>query len=411
MSTSGAKFLDILGLVVCAGLVGWVSYRWLKKSDDPARLISKWVITGVMVVITWWIAASKIAASAGGLDYATAFVVVISCAICGIVLGITWGSNIGGFFGRQLGSLYDGGDVEVVPQPFYSIAEAKRKQGKYREAVAEIQKQLAKFPGDFPGRLMLAEIQAENLEDLAGAHMTIVRLLGEPNQSPVNLALALNRLADWHLKYGQDPDSAREALERILWMFPETEQAYLASQRIAPLTTPEMLAEKSEPRRIELGQYEQNLGLLDGSSLVKPPAQDPAAVASDLVKHLEQHPQDSEARETLAAIYVELYQRLDLATEQFEQLLAQPNLPARQAVHLLNMFADLQIKHAGDVTAASQVLQRIVDLFPRSAAAENAKKRMAYLQLELRSKKESKVLKLGSYEQNIGLKTRSGLTD
>jgi len=75
------------------------------------------------------------------------------------------------------------------------------------------------------------------------------------------------------------------------------------------------------------------------------------------------------------------------------------------------MFADLQIKHAGDVTAASQVLQRIVDLFPRSAAAENAKKRMAYLQLELRSKKESKVLKLGSYEQNIGLKTRSGLTD
>jgi len=177
------------------------------------------------------------------------------------------------------------------------------------------------------------------------------------------------------------------------------------------LTTPEMLAEKSEPRRIELGQYQQNLGLLDRSSVVKPPAEDPAAVASDLVKHLEQHPQDSEARETLAAIYVEHYQRLDLAAEQFEQLLAQPNLPARQAVHLLNTFADLQIKHAGDVTAASQVLQRIVDLFPRSAAAENAKKRMAYLQLELRSKKESKVLKLGSYEQNIGLKTRSGLTD
>jgi len=32
--------LDILGLVVCAGLVGWVLYRWLKKSDEPARLIS-----------------------------------------------------------------------------------------------------------------------------------------------------------------------------------------------------------------------------------------------------------------------------------------------------------------------------------------------------------------------------------
>jgi tetratricopeptide (TPR) repeat protein len=396
----------ILEIILCAGIIGWVLYRWLKKSDDPARLISKWAVTAVMGGITWWVAASNLTGAGG---YAAAFIVGITCAICGIVLGITWGANIADFFGRPLGGLYDGGGAEVVPQPFYSIAEAKRKQGKYLEAVAELRRQLAKFPGDFNGMLMLAEVEAENLKDLPGAQMTIERLLAEPNQSPVNLALALNRLADWHLKYGQDPDSAREALQRIIRLFPETEQAYLAGQRMAHLSTAEMLAEKSEPHLLKLGQYEQRLGLLDDSSVLKPPAEDPAATASLLVKRLEQHPQDSEARENLARIYAGHYQRLDLAADQVEQLLAQPNVPAKHAVHWLNLLADLQIKHAGDVAGARQALQRIVDLFPRSAASETAKHRMAHLQLELRAGKESQVVKLGSYEQNIGLKGRPRL--
>src|SRR6185503_15094517 len=273
----------VLEIILCAGIIGWVLRRWLKKSDDPARLISKWAVTAVMGGITWWVAKSN----AGGGGYGAAFIIGITCAICGIVLGITWGSNIADMLGRPLGGLYDGGDAEIVPQPFYSIAEAKRKQGKYLEAVAELRKQLAKFPGDFTGMLMLAEVEAENLKDLPGAQMTIERLFTEPNQSPVNLALALNRLADWHLKYGQDPDSAREALQRVISLFPNTEQAYLAGQRIAHLSTAEMLAEKSEPHRLKLGQYEQRLGLLDDSAVLKPPAEDPAATASLLVEHLD----------------------------------------------------------------------------------------------------------------------------
>ena len=97
--------------------------------------------------------------------------------------------------------------------------------------------------------------------------------------------------------------------------------------------------------------------------------------------------------------------------DQLEELLAQPNLPAKQAVHWLNLLADLRVRSAGDVAAAREALQRVVDLFPGSAAAENAKHRMAHLQLELRSGKSSQVVKLGSYEQNIGLKGRPGITD
>jgi tetratricopeptide (TPR) repeat protein len=402
-----SKLATILEIILCAGIIGWVLYRWLKKSDDPARLISKWAVTAVMGGITAWVAASN---SAGGGGYGAAFIIGITCAICGIVLGITWGSNIADLLGGPLGGLYDGGDAEIAPQPFYSIAEARRKQGKYLEAVAELRRQLAKFPGDFNGLLMLAEVEAENLKDLPAAQMTIERLVTDPNQAPVNVALALNRLADWQLKYGQDPDSAREALERIISLFPETEQAYLAGQRIAHLSTAEMLAEKSEPHRLKLGAYEQRLGLLDDSSVLKPPAEDPAATAGFLVKHLNEHPQDSEARENLARIYAAHYQRLDLAAEQVEELLLQPNVPAKHAVHWLNLLADFQIKHAGDVAGARQALQRIVDLFPQSAAAETAKNRMVHLPLELRARKENQVVKLGSYEQNIGLKGRPRLS-
>src|SRR5207247_1223857 len=171
-----SKISTVLEIILCAGIIGWVLYRGLKKSDDPARLICKWAVTAVMGGITAWVAASN---SAGG-GYGAAFIIGITCAVCGIVLGITWGSNIADFLGGPLGGLYDGGDSEVVPQPLYSIAEAKRKQGKYLEAVAELRRQLAKFPGDFTGMLMLAEVEAENLKDLPAAQMTIERLLTEP---------------------------------------------------------------------------------------------------------------------------------------------------------------------------------------------------------------------------------------
>ena len=411
MNWLSPKVSSLLEVVLCAGIIGWVLWRWLRKSDDPPRLISKWIISGVMVGATWWIAGRKIAGSAGGLDYAAAFVVAIACATCGIVLGLTWASDIAGLLGGALTGLFDGGDQEVEPAPFYSIAEARRKQGKYLEAIVEIRKQLARFPGDFTGTLMLADVQAENLNDLSGAQVTIERLLSESEPNAVSFSLALNRLADWQLKLGQDPDSARATLERVLQLFPATEQAYLASQRIAHLTSSEMLAEKKEPHRIKLGVYQDSIGLSREPMTVGPSAEDPAAVASKLVGHLEQHPLDSEAREHLALIYAEHYQRLDLATDQLEQLLAQPNLPDRQAVHSLHLLADLRVKHAGDLAGARQALQRVVDLFPQSAAAENAKNRLVQLQLELRSRTPSPVVKLGAYEQNIGLKGGPGVTD
>ena len=125
------------------------------------------------------------------------------------------------------------------------------------------------------------------------------------------------------------------------------------------------------------------------------------------MKHLAEHPQDSEAREKLALIYAHHYQRLDLAADQLEQLIQQPNQPAKQVVHWLNLLADLQLKYASDLVAARQALQRIIDQYPGLAAAENAQRRMDILKLELKGKEKGQAVALGSYEQNIGLKRRA----
>ena len=130
----------------------------------------------------------------------------------------------------------------------------------------------------------------------------------------------------------------------------------------------------------------------------------PAEVAGQLAKHLEQHPLDNEAREKLAMIYADHYQRLDLAADQLEQLITAPNQPGREVARWLNVLADLQLKHGADYDTIRQTLQRVIDLFPELAAAQLAQQRIELLRLELKGKEKSQVVKLGSYEKDIGLK-------
>ena len=84
-------------------------------------------------------------------------------------------------------------------------------------------------------------------------------------------------------------------------------------------------------------------------------------------------------------------------------MIEQPNQPGRLVVHWLNLLADLQIRSGAGFEAAQQTLQRIVDRDPDVAAAEIARHRLALLKLEMKAKDKSQAVKLGSYEQNIGL--------
>jgi len=392
--------LSVGSLLVVIVLVGWGMWLWLKKSDDPGELLFKWGISAVILAVLIFVVAPIVAK--GG--YAGAFVGVPAAATCGLGLAIVWRKNIAGLVANPIGALYDGGTAEADPQAFYSVAQAKRKRGQYNEAIAEIRKQLRKFPTDYTGQLMMAEIQAENLNDVPGAELTIERFCNQPGHAPRNIAFALNTLADWHLKYNLDADAARQDLQRVVDRLPNSEFALLAQQRIGHLASPEYMLSAHDRPRVHIPKGVQNLGLLQATSHLVPAGIDPAQQAQDYVRHLAQHPQDTEAREKLAVIYADHFQRLDLAADQLRQLIDQPNQPAKQVVHWLNLLADLQIRHGAAYEAVSPTLNQIIERYPNQAAADIARNRLDLLRLELKAKESKQPVKLGTYEQNIGLK-------
>lgn len=251
---------------------------------------------------------------------------------------------------------------------------------------------------------MIAEIFAENLNDLSAADLAIQRICNQKRHPTGSVVMALNALADWQMKYAQDREAARLALEKIIEFFPDSESSAIAAQRIAHLADPEhLLAAHDRPRYVVKAGV-QNIGLLPEDQQFKAPEENPAQQVADYVKHLEIHPLDTEAREKLAVLYANHYQRLDLAADQLEQLIGHREQPQSRVVRWLNLLADLQVLHGAPLETARATVQRIVDSFPETAAAHAAQSRLALLKLEYRKKEKSQTVKLGSYEQDIGLK-------
>ena len=390
--------LGLFGLLTVVCLIGWVVWRSIARADDPAKLAFKYVVTGLILGSGGWAVYDGVGFNIGG-----AFIVPFVCVAIGILMSLLWAPHIGAFLAKPLTSLFDGGETTVDLQPLYSVAESMRKRYKFKEAICEVQRQLEDFPTDVTGHMLLASIQAENLDDLPAAQITIERLCQQPGHSPPQIANAWNALADWHLKL-HDTDAARAALEQIIASLPDTDQARLAAQRIAHLASKAGLLAAHEHNPIEMREGVRDIGLLGGSFARPKSEQDPAEVAGQLVKHLEQHPLDNEAREKLAVNYAEHYQRLDMAANEIEQLVAIPNQPGKEVARWLNLLADLQLQHGADYETIRQTLQRVVDMFPELAAAQLAQQRIELLRLELKGKEKSQAVKLGSYEKDLGLK-------
>ena len=386
-------------LVIALGFIGWVFVRCLKRSDDPARLIFKWILTVPVVLgMLFWVGPLATQSEGG------AFIGVPLIAACGLVLTAIWRHNLAELAAKPFTSLFDGGSEPPTPKPAYSIAQSRQKKGNYLEAVAELRKQLDRFPTDVEGQMLLAQIQAEDLKDLQAAELTIERFCAQPGHARQNIVFALYSLADWHLQIGQDREAAQRDLQKVIDLFPESEFALGAAQRIAHLGSTEMLLAPEDRKKFVVTEGVRNLGLLHDWGHLKPAEANPEQLAAEYVKHLERHPLDTEAREKLAILYADHYGRLDMATGELEQMIGQPNQPGRLVVHWLNLLADLQVRHGADYEAVRETLQRIVDRAPDGAAAELARHRLALLKLEMKSKDKSQAVKLGSYEQNIGLK-------
>jgi tetratricopeptide (TPR) repeat protein len=394
-----AKVEAIVTYIALAAVFVFLAWQSIKKSEDPARTLFKWFLTlGVMAVIRW-----KALPMADGGGFA-AFAAIALAMICGLVMFVTWRQEIGALVARPFVSLYTGGDEPPEPRPFYSIARARQKQGRYADAILEVQKQLERFPMDFEGQMLIAEIQAQDLKDLAATEATIQALCQQPGHAPKNIAYALYSLADWNLKYAQDREAARRAFEQIIEMLPETEFALTASQRIAHLADPDMPMAQLEPKKFFVTEGVRSLGLAKNPVSFVPKEKDPGKLAAEYVNHLHEHPLDTDAREKLAVLYADHYQRLDMAGDQLEEMIGLPNQPAKQVVRWLNLLADLQLRSGADYETVKKTLERIIEQDPELAAAETARKRIGLLKLELKAKQQNQSVKMGTYEQNIGLK-------
>ena len=74
------------------------------------------------------------------------------------------------------------------------------------------------------------------------------------------------------------------------------------------------------------------------------------------LSQLESHPADTITREKLAVLYAEHFQRLDLAVDQLEQLIALPDETPKHVARWLNLLATLQINVGRDENAARNAL-------------------------------------------------------
>jgi hypothetical protein len=147
-----------------------------------------------------------------------------------------------------------------------------------------------------------------------------------------------------------------------------------------------------------------NVGLLDSTEFLKPQEVDPGRLAAAHVKHLETHPHDSEVREKLAAIYAHDFKRLDLATMELAQLINEPKHKPKQVAHWLNLLANYQVELGAEPVAVQTTLGKIIELYPDLPVADVARRRLARLENEFKGLRQSTSVKIGNYEQSIGLK-------
>ncbi len=389
--------LSLFGL----GFVGWVFWRSLKTSHDPAKLVFKWLLTGAVVWLE--LAVAVPAFGRGGFD-----AISVGLGLTGalaMVINIVWRHSIIELISKPLTNIFDGGSEPPEPKPVYSIALAKRKSNRPLEAIVVIREQLAKFPKDFEGVMLLANIQAEDLNDLPGAEITLNKFCGSPEAPDRQVVAALTQLADWHLKKAADVDAARAALQKIIERFPGSEVALRAEQRLAHLgETEKIILAQHDRQALAVPAGLKNIGLLDSTEFLRPKEIEPGKLAAAYLKQLEQHPHDSEVREKLAQIYAHDFQRLDLATMELAQLINEPRHSPKQVAHWLNLLANVQVELGAEVETVTATLEKIVEQFPDSPMAEQAQRRLARINLEFKSKKETPGVKLGVYEQNIGLK-------
>lgn len=223
--------LSGLGLVFCL----WLFYCAMKRSQSPSKILLKGLLTLVLLAGGFYfIHKIEGALHEGGVtaNAGPALFLVASVTCAGVILSFLWTPHIGELFAGPLGDLFDGGNQPPERRPAYSIAQSKRRQNKPLEAIVAIREQLAQFPNDFQGVMLLATIQAEDMDDLPGAEITLRRFCDAPGVPEEQASKALRQLAEWHFDKGSDDDTVLEIMEDLITRFSDTKISRKVAERL-----------------------------------------------------------------------------------------------------------------------------------------------------------------------------------
>ena len=391
----------VIGLVFL-GCGLFLAHR-MSKRDDGQMFEPRDRVIITIAIVALLTAAGKTLVGGGAAAGVFGLIIVIPA---GVILAFKWlpaavESLLSGLTGAMTG-----GNQQVEAKPFYFRALAKRRQGKFSEALAEIDTELLKFPGNLEGLLLKAEIQCDDLKNLPAATGLLEEIIQTPDRPRDERLAAQFRLAELLLHRVRDIPAGRAVLERILEENPETEAAHTARQHLAHLPGADADAVFGR-KKLVVVHHETSLGLTEDLGASALPQENWTQRAQEWVAHLEAHPNDWEAREKLATIYADQFQRIPLAIDQIRLLIDQPGQPAKRIVGWLNRIADLELRAQTGVDAARAALEEIRSRYPESPWSDQAALRLATLGRAERSHAPTPTLKLGVYEQNIGLKRGS----
>ncbi len=289
--------------------------------------------------------------------------------------------------------------------PTYSRALARIAFDKFNEAEIEIIHQLEKAESDFDGWMLLAELYAVHFHDLKTAEQTVCDLCDDPNTNPAQVSIALNRLADWHLKLDNNPANARWALEKLCERLPNTHLEKMARGRIKqlPATREEYLHQQSHGHTVRLLAVDEQQPLTSDEShgreqwLSAPeghtvritarraiPTSREVALqeANQCVEQLKKNPDDVEARVHFATLLAESLEQADEAIAQLNLLLEMRDQPDAQRARWLSMQADWHARKRNDPDAARALLHRIIAETPQSREAFDAQRRIYLMQVD-----------------------------
>ena len=192
----------------------------------------------VAAVLGVWLLryASLAMRDSGGMvaDYGTAAVLVALLAGYGFVLFLLFGWPLLHQIGGSAGSLFWPGDDRFRVLPEYSIPEARVKEGRYTEAIAEYRRAMAEHPADVYPHVRISEIALEKLGDAALAEAELQAALARA-EKPETIAAVAGRLADLYQNVVRDYGRAAAVLRQLQVRLPDSPEASRATDRIVLL--------------------------------------------------------------------------------------------------------------------------------------------------------------------------------